>query len=465
MKTERFKNLFLVLCFALLPMAMMAKQEATVSSPSGNLTLTAGVDNAGRPYYSLRRGGEVILLPSALGMKLKDGSLENDFRVVAFARATKDETWRQPWGEEVDVRNPYNELTMKLAQKKGLQRQLNIVFRVFDDGMGFRYVFPEQKQLKDFVIMDEATEFCFKGDPEAWTLPYDAGYYEGLWTKDHLSKKGKVCTPVTIEAKPDLYMMLHEANLTDYSSLNVKPVETKDGSVKTNYYDYLYNHQKESPYAKAIGWIGKKFSDKDSLTSKTDSINPFMLNKKQDEIFTSIKNSIACDIDIKTGLITISVEDQDPLISATIADSVRAKLQDFITNYKTNKMKNDVKYYTKLVAEAKKKYEDARQKYATFSDANQDVILQELQSQRDDLENDMQLKFNAYSALSTQLQNAQAKLQEHTPSFTIVQSASVPVKPAGPKRMAFVFIVVFLSMMVTFVICNFSLLFGGAKGE
>ena len=77
----------------------------------------------------------------------------------------------------------------------------------------------------------------------------------------------------------------------------------------------------------------------------------------------------------------------------------------------------------------------------------------------------MQLKFNAYSALSTQLQNAQAKLQEHTPSFTIVQSASVPVKPAGPKRMAFVFIVVFLSLMVTFVICNFSLLFGGAKGE
>ena len=111
------------------------------------------------------------------------------------------------------------------------------------------------------------------------------------------------------------------------------------------------------------------------------------------------------------------------------------------------------------------KYENARQKYASFSDANQDVILLELQSQRDDLENDMQLKFNAYSALSTQLQNAQAKLQEHTPSFTIVQSASVPVKPAGPKRMAFVFIVVFLSMMVTFVICNFSLLFGGAKGE
>lgn len=277
MKTERFKNLFLVLCFALLPMAMMAKQEATVSSPSGNLTLTAGVDNAGRPYYSLRRGGEVILLPSALGMKLKDGSLDSDFRVVAFARATKDETWRQPWGEEVDVRNHYNELTMKLAQKKGLQRQLNIVFRVFDDGMGFRYVFPEQKQLKDFVITDEATEFCFKGDPEAWTLPYDAGYYEGLWTKDHLSKKGKVCTPVTIEAKPDLYMMLHEANLTDYSSLNVKPVETKDGSVRLK--------------AELVPW-----SNGDLVRAKAPFVSPWRMLSVENKVGGLITNRVMLNL-------------------------------------------------------------------------------------------------------------------------------------------------------------------------
>ena len=277
MKTERFKNLFLVLCFALLPMAMMAKQEATVSSPSGNLTLTVGVDNAGRPYYSLRRGGEVILLPSALGMKLKDGSLDSDFRVVAFARATKDETWRQPWGEEVDVRNHYNELTMKLAQKKGLHRQLNIVFRVFDDGMGFRYVFPEQKQLKDFIIMDEATEFCFKGDPEAWTLPYDAGYYEGLWTKDHLSKKGKVCTPVTIEEKPDLYMMLHEANLTDYSSLNVKPVETKDGNVRLK--------------AELVPW-----SNGDLVRAKAPFVSPWRMLSVENKVGGLVTNRVMLNL-------------------------------------------------------------------------------------------------------------------------------------------------------------------------
>ena len=232
MKRNLLKNIFLSLCLVVFPMGMAAKQEATVTSPSGNLTLTAGVDKAGRPYYSLSRGKEAILLPSYLGVKLKDGSLNSDFGVMGFVRATKDETWHQPWGEENDVRNHYNELTMKLAQRKGLKRQLTIVFRVFDDGMGFRYVFPEQKNLKHFVIMDEETEFCFKGDPEAWTLPYDADYYEGLWTKAPLSKKQKVCTPITIEAKPDLYMMLHEANLTDYASLNVKPVETKEGNVR-----------------------------------------------------------------------------------------------------------------------------------------------------------------------------------------------------------------------------------------
>ena len=232
MKRNLLKNIFLSLCLVVFPMGMAAKQEATVTSPSGNLTLTAGVDKAGRPYYSLSRGKEAILLPSYLGVKLKDGSLDSDFGVMGFVRATKDETWHQPWGEENDVRNHYNELTMKLAQRKGLKRQLTIVFRVFDDGMGFRYVFPEQKNLKHFVIMDEETEFCFKGDPEAWTLPYDADYYEGLWTKAPLSKKQKVCTPITIEAKPDLYMMLHEANLTDYASLNVKPVETKEGNVR-----------------------------------------------------------------------------------------------------------------------------------------------------------------------------------------------------------------------------------------
>ena len=94
------------------------------------------------------------------------------------------------------------------------------------------------------------------------------GYYEGLWTKDHLSKKGKVCTPVTIEAKPDLYMMLHEANLTDYSSLNVKPVETKDGSVKTSYYDYLLIIRKSRHTLKRLDGLQRSLAIKTVLQAK-----------------------------------------------------------------------------------------------------------------------------------------------------------------------------------------------------
>ena len=277
MKTKILKHFILAVCLSLLPMAMMAKQEATVSSPSGNITLTTGVDNAGRPYYSLNRGKEEILLRSALGLKLKDGDLSNDFRLIGFSRATKDETWHQPWGEEDDVRNHYNELTMKLAQKKGLQRQLTIVFRVFDDGMGFRYVFPQQKNLSDFIITDELTEFCFKGDPEAWTLPFDADYYEGLWKKAPLSKKQKVCTPVTIEAKPDLYMMLHEANLTDYSSLNVKPIEAKEGYVRLK--------------AELVPW-----SNGDLVRAKAPFVSPWRMLSVEDHVGGLITNRVMLNL-------------------------------------------------------------------------------------------------------------------------------------------------------------------------
>ena len=277
MKTKILKHSILAVYLSLLPMAMMAKQEAMVSSPSGNITLTTGVDNAGRPYYSLNRGKEEILLRSALGLKLKDGDLSNDFRLIGFSRATKDETWHQPWGEEDDVRNHYNELTMKLAQKKGLQRQLTIVFRVFDDGMGFRYVFPQQKNLSDFIITDELTEFCFKGDPEAWTLPFDADYYEGLWTKAPLSKKQKVCTPVTIEAKPDLYMMLHEANLTDYSSLNVKPIEAKEGYVRLK--------------AELVPW-----SNGDLVRAKAPFVSPWRMLSVEDHVGGLITNRVMLNL-------------------------------------------------------------------------------------------------------------------------------------------------------------------------
>lgn len=163
----------------------------------------------------------------------------------------------------------------------------------------------------------------------------------------------------------------------------------------------------------------------------------------------AMRNNIAISVDKKTAVITISVTDQDALICKTMADSIREHLQDFITAYRTNKSRIDMNYYEKLVAEAKSDYEDARRLYGKYADANTNVTLESFRLKINDLENDMQLKYNTYSTLNTQLQAAKAKVQERTPAFTTIKGASVPIKPAGPKRMLFVLGMMILACIAT----------------
>ncbi|WP_028903390.1 glycoside hydrolase family 97 protein [Prevotella sp. P6B4] len=217
----------ILLLITILSLSAAAKSVETVSSPDGRLTLSAGV-RQGQAFYQLSRGSEPVINTSNLGFQLSQGLFSNNFRIVGFQRDTKDETWEQPWGEERFVRNHYNELRMRLQEKNGLKRLLNVVFRVFDDGIGFRYEFPQQSHLKQFEIMDELTEFNLPWDAQMWSQPTNGTvYYEALYTKEPVSRKDTVSTPVTIEAKPDLYLAIHEANLTDYASLNLTPRDTK----------------------------------------------------------------------------------------------------------------------------------------------------------------------------------------------------------------------------------------------
>ena len=130
-----------------------------------------------------------------------------------------------------------------------------------------------------------------------------------------------------------------------------------------------------------------------------------------------------------------------------MADSVRSKLQAFITDYRTSKAKNDLAFAEKVCADAKKRYEEARKRYAAFSDSNLGLTLEAYKTEKDDLENEMQLRYSTYSAVFSQLQAAKAKLQERTPAFTTIQSATVPLKPSGPKRVLFVLFVTFLTFM------------------
>ena len=144
---------------------------------------------------------------------------------------------------------------------------------------------------------------------------------------------------------------------------------------------------------------------------------------------------------------------QDPLICKTLADSVRSQLQACITEYRTSKARIDVEHYKKLSAEAKARYEKARQLYGDYADANTDVVLTSFRAKQNDLENDMQLKFNTYTAMNTQYQAAVAKLQERTPAFTTIQGAAVPYKASGPKRMAFVLGMVLFTFIILVLYC------------
>lgn len=223
------KHTFIILLclMALFPSWMEAKE--TLTSPDGHLSLTTGL-KGGAPYYEIRRDGKLIVCPSSLGFELDKRSLAGQFKIVSSKYDKKDETWIQPWGEERVVRNNYNELILELAHKSGIK--MNIVFRLFNDGVGFRYVFPKQTALHDFRIMDELTEVAFPKDYEAWTEPTNGtSYYEALWTKGLLSKKDTVSTPVTIEAGDSLYMVLHDAALIDYASLNYTPTQKKGAAV------------------------------------------------------------------------------------------------------------------------------------------------------------------------------------------------------------------------------------------
>ena len=217
----------------------------------------------------------------------------------------------------------------------------------------------------------------------------------------------------------------------------------------------MAKHQKKNPITAPINKmkssIGKLFASKDlpGPPSKGTGMNAFRMSKKDSELLDRIKANISCDVDKKTEVITIKVEDQDPLICATMADSVRDHLQTFITKYRTNKARVDVQHYEKLAKQSKREYEYCVREYSAYCDANQDVMLQSFISKRDELENEMQLKFNAYSAMRTQLEAMRAKLQEKTPAFTTIESATVPVKPAGPKRIIFIFGMCFLATFVT----------------
>ena len=256
---------------------------------------------------------------------------------------------------------------------------------------------------------------------------------------------------------PLLYPDLMDDNQFVADLLSIQ-VRSMDGEIKCSYEDYLKSYQKKPWWGDVFDWM-RSFLPKDEDSNKDANIeglenSPYLLTQDEDNIMEMARNNISMRVDKKTGIISIKTTAQDALICKTLADSACAHLQAFITEYRTKKAIIDKEYYKQLTEEAKENYEKARRLYASYADANSEVVLASYRTKLDDLENDMQLKFNNYTAMTTQYQAALARVQERTPAFTMIKGSTVPYKPTGPKRMIFVagmliFATILLSLYVT----------------
>ena len=268
------KKLFLTL--ALLPLMAIA---GNVKSPNGNIELKFSVDQAGRPVYEMSYKGRVVVKPSFLGLELakdkhasagmNEKDLMEDFSIVNEKVSEFDETWQPVWGETKNIRNHYNELAVTLQQmwlervksdQPGLQlaprqhrRQMIIRFRVYDDGIGLRYEFPQQQDLNYFLIKEEHTEFAMAGDHTAWWLPgdYDTQEQETQESKlseirDRMKKavnwgnssvavfsETGVQTSLQMKSDDGLYINIHEAACLDYATMHLELVDAKTTHLTT----------------------------------------------------------------------------------------------------------------------------------------------------------------------------------------------------------------------------------------
>lgn len=217
-----------------------------------------------------------------------------------------------------------------------------------------------------------------------------------------------------------------------------------------SYYDYLKEEQKLpwwSAGMKAVfEWLISLIKDEEP---EPEGIDPFRLTKEQTDIMKLIDKKVVCDVDQKTMVISIEVKDQDALICATMADSVKTRLQKFITDYRTSKARVDLEYNKKLFGEVKAKYEQARQRYAAYADSHRAVSSQSGLTIRDELQTEMQMQQQIYQQVVGQLQQAEMQVQAETPAFTTLQSATVPVKKAGPARAKWCLVWLFLAFLAT----------------
>ena len=236
---KKFLTVLIILCVSA---GLMSAQDANlrkVSSPDGNVELSFNLKDGHIPVYSLDYKGKPVVGESHLGFKLQGSGMYDWFEISDTATREIDETWNPVWGEESQIRNHCNEMTVTLRQTSS-NRFMKICFRVFDDGMGLRYEFPDQKSMAYFVITDELTEFAMTGDHTAWWIPGDYDTQEYDYTRSRLSEirgllSSAICdnlsqtifsetgvqTSLQMKTDDGIYINLHEAALVNYPAMHL----------------------------------------------------------------------------------------------------------------------------------------------------------------------------------------------------------------------------------------------------
>ena len=229
-------------------------------------------------------------------------------------------------------------------------------------------------------------------------------------------------------------------------------VQTLDGELDTTLVAYLdeqrtpwWGYIKSAP-SLAIGAIKSLFTEEADTTA---TLNPFQLTEKEAAKVKGLRQSILAEVDKKTAMTTITVTLQDPKVTAIVADSVVAKLQQYIIDYRIKKAKEDCAYLEELYKERQQEYYNAQSKYAHYFDSNRNIALQSVRAEQERLQNDMNLAYQVYSQVAQQLQVARAKIQEEKPVFAVVEPATIPLEPSGTSKR-----VIFMGIILLTVCCT-----------
>jgi alpha-glucosidase len=208
---------------AALPLLAHAGQVAQVASPDGRNVVPLDLNGEGRLAYRVLRDDKPVIADSRLGFVFRNGhQLLRNLALDKQAARSVDATWEQPWGERRFVREHYNELRATFVEKDHDHRRFDMVFRVFDDGVGFRYDVPAQPALREAQIVQELTEFAIARPATAWWIPaLEWNREEYLYHRTPLAEVGIAQTPMTLRTDDGLHLSLHEAALVDYAGMNL----------------------------------------------------------------------------------------------------------------------------------------------------------------------------------------------------------------------------------------------------